>query len=109
MLFRSEHDAHPILAQYLQLPEPSWPVLELMDATLSLTSPTWKLGSVRNFLRDSERPCAWVDDELYEDALLWARQRETPTLFIKTRGDEGLTEEQTSRLLAWAKELATPK
>ena len=50
---------------------------------------TRKLGPVRDFVAD--RPLAWVDDELNEDALEWAEARSAPTLLLRTSANVGLT------------------
>jgi hypothetical protein len=39
---------------------------------------TRKLAAVNRYVRD--RPLAWVDDELYDDAQLWTQARRAPTL-----------------------------
>jgi hypothetical protein len=66
-----------------------------------LTGPTWKLPSVAAYVGE-ERPCAWVDDDLGEDAERWAEQRRGPTLLARTEPHLGLTEEVTERCLQFA-------
>jgi hypothetical protein len=66
-----------------------------------LTGPTWKLPSIAAYVGD-ERPCAWVDDDLGEDAERWAEQRPGPTLLARTEPHLGLTEEVTELCLRFA-------
>lgn len=61
---------------------------------------TRKLDRVKAFVGD--RPMAWVDDELYEDADQWAEVRAAPTALIRTAPYVGLTEEHVDRLRAFA-------
>lgn len=66
-------------------------------------APTPKLPSVIAFVGD--RPCAWVDDDLHEDADTWAAGREVPTLLVHVASAEGMTRQHVDRLLAWAEAL----
>ncbi len=63
---------------------------------------TRKLDSVREFVGD--RPAAWIDDDLYDDAHSWARLRNetTPTLLVQTTPSIGFTDEHVDELLAFA-------
>ena len=63
-------------------------------------SGTRKLAAVQRYV--GERPLAWVDDELYDDADEWARVRPAPTLLVRTRATIGLTRADVDRLLAFA-------
>lgn len=61
---------------------------------------SWKLGPVLRYLENHlERPVAWIDDELREDAYEWADQRAAPTLLIATDPQLGITVEELDRLL----------
>ena len=52
---------------------------------------TRKLGAIQAFA--GSRPVAWVDDEFYEDAMVWADGRAHPTLLVRPAPYVGLTEE----------------
>lgn len=65
---------------------------------LSTAGPTWKIPFVERWLRRRERieersyqAVVWIDDELYEDADMWAHASSAPTLLIRTDPDTGLT------------------
>ena len=90
--------ANPAIGAVLGLP--ALPHVEL--GTLP-RSGTRKLDVVRRFVR--ERPCAWVDDEIYEDAVAWAAGRVTPTLLIRTAPHVGFTLAQVEQLKDFAHEL----
>lgn len=64
---------------------------------------TRKLQAVRSFV--DRRPLAWVDDELYEDALAWAEERAAPTLLRRTRASIGLTREDVDVVAAFVRGL----
>ena len=55
---------------------------------------TRKLAAVNRYVRD--RPLAWVDDELYDDAQLWAQARRAPTLLMRTQPSVGLSRADVS-------------
>jgi hypothetical protein len=61
---------------------------------------TRKLAAVQAFV--GTRPFAWVDDELFDDAREWARQRAQPTLLIRPSPGVGLTRAHVEELLAFA-------
>ena len=63
---------------------------------------TRKLDTIREWVGD--RPAAWIDDDLYEDAFSWAadRDREIPTLLVKATPSIGLTDEHVEELLTFA-------
>lgn len=52
-------------------------------------SGTRKLTQVARYVGD--RATAWVDDELYEDAVAWANGRDSPTLLRRPSGSRRLT------------------
>ncbi len=62
---------------------------------------TRKLAEVAQYVGD--RPLAWVDDELYDDADSWARARLAPTLLVRTRSSVGLSQADVDHLTAFAK------
>jgi hypothetical protein len=66
--------------------------------------PTAKLPSVIAWVGD--RPCAWIDDDLHDDADTWAAGRRVPTLLVHVDMAEGMNRRHVDRLLAWAAEVA---
>jgi len=60
----------------------------------------WKLESLGEYARG--RPLAWIDDSFDESCHRWAREREEPTLLVRTEPHLGLQEEQVETLTAWA-------
>ena len=63
---------------------------------------TRKLDTIKEWVQD--RPTAWIDDDLYEDAFSWANERnaEIPTMLVKVTPSVGLTDEHVQELLAFA-------
>lgn len=57
---------------------------------------TWKLPRVLEFVGD--RPLAWVDDDLEDDAFEWARERNAPTHLAKVERESGFTSATLSEL-----------
>jgi hypothetical protein len=90
------HSANRIIGPLHALDE--LPVVEL---EADFAAPTWKLPSVSAYVGD-HRPCAWIDDDLGEDAEHWAERRPGPTLLAKTEPHVGLTEELTQLCLEFA-------
>jgi hypothetical protein len=81
---------------------PPLPVVLLGDSEDAETE-TWKLPAIVAFA--GVLPLAWVDDDLWEDAFAWARDRRAagiPTLLVRPDSWRGLTEEQTQQLLTFA-------
>lgn len=70
--------------EVLELPE--LPVLALDPQQRSGTR---KLSSVAAFAA-ANRPLAWVDDELYDDARSWCDLRDAATLLLRTTPSVGL-------------------
>lgn len=66
-------------------------------------SPADKVPAIDAYVGD--RPAAWIDDLLVEEAVVWAAGRRAPTLLVETDPTIGMTRDQVERLLAWAKEL----
>ncbi len=93
------HSANRVIGPLHALKE--LPVIEL-DWTFD--TPTWKLPSIEAFVPE-DRPCAWVDDDLADDAERWADGRPAPTLLVKCEPHVGLTDELTERCLEWAEGL----
>lgn len=69
-------------------------------------SGTRKLGAVAEYVGD--RAAAWIDDELYEDAVAWAVDRPAPTLLRRTAPGVGLVESDVQALAAFAAGLRRP-
>jgi hypothetical protein len=63
---------------------------------------TWKLPWIERFCdKNADRAIAWLDDEILPDAQAYAEAREAPTLFIKTDGTIGLTEDHIEEIEEW--------
>jgi HAD domain in Swiss Army Knife RNA repair proteins len=80
---------------------PAFPVVPLPPAPFD---PREKVPPIAAFTRD--RPAAWIDDVLTEEARLWAAERRYPTLLLEVNGSTGLTQEIVEQLLAWHHALA---
>ena len=63
-------------------------------------SGTRKLTQVARYVGD--RATAWVDDELYEDAVAWANGRDSPTLLRRPSPGVGITKADVNALLAFS-------
>ena len=94
-----EHAANDLFA-----PELGLPALPVIEFEMDHWAPTPKLPSVSDWV--GERPCAWIDDDLQQDADSWAEGRAVPTLLVRTDMTEGMSRRHVDRLLAWAAELA---
>lgn len=64
---------------------------------------TFKLPAVAEFVGD--RPFAWIDDDIFEDAFDWAEAREVPALMVPVNPVEGLTDGIFNRLKIFAEHL----
>ena len=93
-----QRDGAEALGPLLGLPD-DLPFLRF-DPGADRDAATYKLPVVKRFVRN--RPAAWVDDELGEDVIAWADQREQPTLLVRCDPRVGLTDEQVDDLLAFA-------
>jgi hypothetical protein len=62
--------------------------------------PREKVPAVAAFV--GERPAAWVDDVVTDEARAWARERRARTLIVEVSSASGLTREIVERLKAWA-------
>ena len=90
--------ANDTFGAYFGLPHlPSVPLKTLT------TDGTRKLQSVAAYVGD--RALAWIDDELYEDAELWAGDRDAPTLLIRTAASVGLRRDHVERLVTFTKSI----
>lgn len=69
----------------------------------------WKMPWIEQFAEESGRSFVFIDDEVSDEAILWAHERSAsgiPTLMIKTDGAVGWTDDHKDELIAWAKEVA---
>lgn len=96
-----EHDAPRLIAPILKLPT-HLPVIEFRQSE----GETWKLGDVAHFV--GNKPLAWIDDDLFDDAFAWADQRSAPTLLIRTSPSVGLTEQEVWRLEGFGRSITDP-
>jgi hypothetical protein len=90
--------ANHAIGRRLGLPE--LPHIELSDLPRTGTR---KLDAVREYVGD--RAVAWIDDELYDDALAWAASRTAPTILRRTASGVGLTEADVQALASFAADL----
>lgn len=70
------------------------------EADLDASGASYKLPAVQRFVRD--RPFAWADDELGQDVIAWADQRQHPTLLLSTDPRYGLLDAHVDQLLDFA-------
>jgi hypothetical protein len=98
-----EEKANEYLPHILGLRERELPWLTF-DGRAVFGTAHWKLEAIEVYARG--RPAAWIDDSLDDTCRHWATSRQAPTLLVETASDEGLTDEQVERLLAWADEVA---
>jgi HAD domain in Swiss Army Knife RNA repair proteins len=64
----------------------------------------WKLEAIDSYA--GGRALAWIDDSLDAACERWARERQAPTLLVRTRPEVGLTRREAQRLADWALALA---
>lgn len=79
-----EDEANDVIAPLFDLPP--LPVVYFNDDAHEGES--WKLPAIRDYV--GARPFAYVDDDIGNDAIAWAKAREVPTLMLAIRGDRGL-------------------
>lgn len=68
---------------------------------------TWKLPDIKDYVKD--RPFAWIDDDIREDAFDWAKARPVPTLLIKTDHEKGFTQDAFDELDSFGQTLQTAR
>jgi hypothetical protein len=91
-----------------------WPYVDLtreIELTWAGTweSETWKLPGIARWAEGTDRPIAWVDDDLGPDAIAWAERRNrlvAPTCVVDTDPGLGLTDVEVAILLDWASAVA---
>lgn len=91
-----EHEANVLVAPLFGL----LPLPVIVFGDDARPGESWKLPAIRGYVRD--RPFAYVDDDLGNDALAWMRGREAPTLMLPVRADRGLGADDVEELLAFA-------
>lgn len=91
------------LANRVIAPALGLPPLPAIEFDMDRHLPTAKLPSVIEWVGD--RPCAWVDDDLWHDADTWAAGRAIPTLLVHVDMTQGMERRHVDRLLAFAAEL----
>jgi HAD domain in Swiss Army Knife RNA repair proteins len=88
------HTANELISPLFGLS--SLPVIPLPPTPFD---PREKVQPIAAFTR--ERPAAWVDDIITEEARVWAAERAHATLLIEVNSSTGLTFEIVEHLLAW--------
>lgn len=92
-----EEKANDYLPEALGLPRP----LPYITLDSRIGGDHWKLGAIDAWA-GSDRPLAWIDDDLDERCRAWARERPGPTLLIRTDPATGLIQPHVDRLRRWA-------
>jgi HAD domain in Swiss Army Knife RNA repair proteins len=98
-----EERANEHLPFLLKLPFRNLPCLTF-DGRAVFGSAHWKVDAIDEYAGD--RPAAWLDDNIDDTCLLWAKSRHAPTLIVETLPSVGITDEHVRQLLAWAREIA---
>jgi hypothetical protein len=94
-----EERANEHLPFILGLPFQDLPFLTF-DGRAMFGSAHWKLDAIDAYA--SDRPAAWIDDNIDEECAAWAENRAAPTLLVHTDPAVGLIDEQVEELLGWA-------
>ncbi len=89
------HDANRLICPLFGLPD--FPVISFTAVPFE---PRAKVPAVAAFAGD--RPAAWVDDLLTQEAQVWAETRTAPTLLLPVDSATGLTRHHVDELLDWA-------
>jgi len=95
-----EEEANEVISPLFGLP--ALPVIFFNDE--AQLGESWKLPAIRRHVGD--RPFAYVDDDIGNDAHEWARQRDAPTLLLAIRGDRGLSADDVDDLMDFAARIA---
>jgi hypothetical protein len=80
-----------------------WPIVPLgpvPDWAMRPGGGSWKLEAVRRFA--GGRPAAWIDDDVHDDMLEWARNRAAATRIVPIHNHRGLTDDDVDRLIVWS-------
>jgi len=94
-----EEKANEYLPFILKLPFQNLPCLTFQGRAV-FGSSDWKLDAIAAFATD--RPMAWIDDNLSDAVKDWAFARPAPTLLVETRPAKGMTESHVDAMLEWA-------
>jgi hypothetical protein len=100
-----EERANEHLPFLLGLPFKDLPTLSF-EGRAMFGSAHWKVDAIDAYA--GERPAAWIDDNMNEECLFWAKRRSAPTLLVETTPSEGLTDEHVEQLRSWAADIAAP-
>jgi len=100
-----EEKANEYLPHILELPTGDLPCL-MFQGQAVFGSAHWKLDAIDDYA--SDRPAAWIDDNLDDACRFWALEREAPTLLVQTESAVGITDEHVETLLAWVDEVTPP-
>lgn len=87
-----EHRARELIAPRIGLPDD----MDVIEFRHGDPTGTWKLDDVDRYVGD--RPMAWIDDDLWEDAFEWAERRPAETLLLRIDPRAGLSAEDVKRL-----------
>jgi hypothetical protein len=98
-----EEKANQYLPFILKLPFQDLPCLTFQGRAV-FGSADWKLDGIAAFSTD--RPMAWIDDNLSTPVKEWALARPAPTLLVETRPSIGMTDRHVEAMLDWAAKLA---
>lgn len=96
--------ANTHVSPWLGLPE--LPLIELSAPALVRPGVSWKLEQVAQAVGDE--PLAWLDDDLHDDAVAWAREREAggiATLLCPVEAREGFSARELTLLREFAARL----
>jgi len=100
-----EEKANEYLPFILKLPFRDLPCLSFQGRAV-FGSSDWKLDAIAAFATD--RPTAWIDDNLSDAVKDWAFARPVPTLLVETKPSKGMTDGHVDAMLEWAAALAKP-
>lgn len=106
-----EHEANRLIAPLLGLPELAQ-VARFPRPGFRWTGQTWKLEGMRTFAAQPEmadRPVIWLDDDLHDDAIDWARERTAggaPTAIVQVNGGSGFRQRHVEWIESWLERLA---
>jgi len=103
-----EQDAARFIAPELGVGQ-KWPVIRFWGGTDYPWGTTWKLPGVQSWIEDLDKegsfrvPIAWLDDDINQDAIDWAKER-GDTLLVTTDPVKGLTIKEYDELVRWAED-----
>lgn len=98
-----EEKANEYLPFILKLSFAELPVLTFGGRAV-FGSSHWKLDAMQEYA--GSRPAAWIDDNIDEECERWAKQREVPTLLVRTKSSTGMTDKHVKQLLRWASKVS---